>query len=513
MKKFFWILLFLAIAAAVYSSRSIFYFRYDPSFYEHYYYHSQWYIPESTRTIADEDLYKFVGYKLVAGKNPFELNYEVPPLGKYFYGLAEKYLGNPYLLSFSYYLVSIALVFVLAGLVLKNRFQAVLSSLLFTLNPLLTNQITQTMLDLPQLVFFLLHALFVLKDFGFVAGLFLGLMAGVKIGIYTPLLILLDLFFLRSWPKKLKLVIGVGFGYVLAYFCYFIRHPNPIPWLRLHKMVLKFYLDSGVGGNPFNQLSTLMLNKYIAWWNGGKVISVADWSVLWPVGLWCLIVLVYRREKKTLYLMLCGLVFLLVNSGVPFWARYVLILLPIFSIATVAVIKNKWLFGLLVLISGVIFIKNLFPDPQLTVDRFNNFYRTRDYRNLYQMLTVRDQKIMTEPQFEDLLHSSHSTQYRKISLESENNVWRVALSWDDVIPSSSTPPAKNLIQVIPEQIGDWDKTLKAIDAVDGETMNENWRRIKLYVPDKYPVDVGMVLPSAKQADIETVSRLPGVIIN
>ncbi len=100
------ILILIFIFLTLYFSRQIFSYKYDPEYYENYYYHSQWNIPNSVRGIGDGDLYKFVGYKLASGENPFNINYEVPPFAKLLYGISEKYFANPYIVSLFFYFCS-----------------------------------------------------------------------------------------------------------------------------------------------------------------------------------------------------------------------------------------------------------------------------------------------------------------------------------------------------------------------------------------------------------------------
>lgn len=86
-------LILIFISLTFYYSRQIFFYKYEPEYYENWYYHSQWNIPNSVRGIGDGDLYKFVGYRLAFGENPFNINYEVPPFAKLLYGLAERFLA------------------------------------------------------------------------------------------------------------------------------------------------------------------------------------------------------------------------------------------------------------------------------------------------------------------------------------------------------------------------------------------------------------------------------------
>ena len=85
------LLLGIIIITLAYFSRWIFLYHFDPIYWENTYYESQWNVPNSKRGIGDDGLYRYVGYRLVNnGENPFNINYEVPPLGKYTYGLSAK---------------------------------------------------------------------------------------------------------------------------------------------------------------------------------------------------------------------------------------------------------------------------------------------------------------------------------------------------------------------------------------------------------------------------------------
>ena len=203
LKKFYLLGSLLFVFAVIYFNRWIFSFRYDSNYYENYYYHSQWNIPESTRVIPDEDLYKFVGFRLAEGGNPFDINYEAPPAAKYIYGLSSKYLNNPYFASFAFYALALIAFFFLARVVFSNTFSLLVAVFLFVTSSILAAQIGQTMLDLPQMLWLLLHLYFFLtgikKEYSRpivrlgLAGIFLGLMTGTKIGVYTPLIFLIDL--------------------------------------------------------------------------------------------------------------------------------------------------------------------------------------------------------------------------------------------------------------------------------------------------------------------------------
>lgn len=237
-----------------YFNRWVFYYRFEPEYWENYYYESQWNVPNSSRVISDEGVYRYIGYRLVNGENPFNVDYWVPPLGKYWYGWGAKYLENPYLISYFFYLISILIFWLLAKNIIKDPKAIYLSVLIFSLNPLLVEQIGQTMLDLPMTIFFMLTILGFLMAakknkviYVIFSGLALGLMAGTKPPYFIPMIGLVGIGWLyvnkvKTWWLLLPSVVS---GYLLAYTCYFLKHPNPIPFIRLHQKLLIFKKITG----------------------------------------------------------------------------------------------------------------------------------------------------------------------------------------------------------------------------------------------------------------------------
>lgn len=263
------LLIFLVLILVLFRYRQIFAYHFNPSYWENFYYESQWIVPNSKREISDEGVYRYVGFCLVNGENPFNVDYWVPPLGKYLYGLTAKYFTNPYLTSAIIYFFSV-LFFYLLSLEFLAKPKAILATTLYLLNPLLVSQLNQTMLDLPLSFFLLGYLLFFtkyLKNLNpkkslLIAAVFLGLSAGTKAPFYVVVALVFSSFILLFQKKPSKVLILFLFsliGYMLAYFSYFMHHPNPIPWIRLHQKVIEF--QSGMRGTnyPLNILEAFFL--------------------------------------------------------------------------------------------------------------------------------------------------------------------------------------------------------------------------------------------------------------
>lgn len=430
-------LILISVGFVIYSSRQIFYFKYESEYYENLYYHSQWNIPNSTRGISDGMLYKFVGYRLVQGENPFYLNYETPPFGKYLYGLAEHALGNPYWVSLGLYLLSIAVFWFLIRVLFKEKKYSLLILLIFTTTPFIATQVRDTMLDLPLTAFFLTHIFFFVKFLNNpkilllgLTGIFLGLATGTKIGVYTPGVILLGLPMViwasKKLPKTHQLInplfyLGSIFaGYCFSYISYFIHHQNPIPWIRLHQKQLEFYYNPNATVDYLNQWRGIFANTYEGWWGAGQT-GLGDWSPILPIGtvaaVSVFILALKRKEKPWIYIAGITLVFLIVNTFISFWPRYLMPAIPGFILLT-AYFGKKFVLVLLLLV-----LLNLpYMYSSLVVKNYEssaaapaNFISLRAYRELYRSIDPDERNLFPEDQFvKDLENFYETLTVRKI---------------------------------------------------------------------------------------------------
>jgi hypothetical protein len=441
----------LVLAFILYSSQHVFFFRYEPEYYENWYYHSQWNYPQSTRGISDGELYKFVGYRLVNGENPFDLQYETPPLGKYLYGLAEHTLGNPLWVSLLLYFSSLTILYLFAADLFPHTRLPLLATLLFATTPFVATQIKETMLDLPLMFFYLTHAWLFIRflnrknlPYLIASGVFLGLATGTKFGIYTlPVFIFEFLIIIRviklspaitfnvlkskpqnSPSRNLRSVLTSNkflypliypvtafFGYLLAYFCYFQRHPNPLPWLRLHQKVLQFYLNSQTQVNYLNQWKGIFLNTYRGFWQGSSASSLGDWSPLLPLGVIAAVVIFARALKnhRLVWVYLSGLtlIFLAVNTVVPFWPRYLMPAIPLFVLLVAYILKKYPAILLLLALLNLPYLAHSFDtsDPTGDAQAAARFISTRAYRELYRSLDPHQRATLPEDQFTSSVES------------------------------------------------------------------------------------------------------------
>lgn len=428
-------LIFISVSFVIFNSRQIFFFQYESEYYENLYYHSQWNIPGSTRGISDGSLYKFVGYRLVEGENPFYLNYETPPFGKYLYGLSEYFTGNPYWISLGLYVISLVTLFYLAKLLFKDLNYSLLVLLLFTVTPFIATQVRDTMLDLPLTTFFLLNIFFMVRFFKkpifrdlIFSGIFLGFATGTKIGIYTPLILLIGfplVFFARK--KFLDLLFypsAVFLGYIISYTAYFINHKNPIPWIKLHEKQIDFYLSPQEGTIDYlNQWKGIFLNAYQGWWGTGQT-SFGDWSPVLPLGVIAAVIVLLlafkKKQMEWIYIAGTTLSFLIVNTFISFFPRYLMPAVPGFILLIAYLVKKHGIIlVILALISLPFFVNSIAAkNNSSTAEAIGSFVAKRAYRELYRSIDPEQRKDIPEEKFINTLENFYeSLRVRKIDVK------------------------------------------------------------------------------------------------
>ena len=393
------IIILITTLLVIYFSRWTFFYKFDPVYWENFYYESQWNIPNSRRVISDGGVSRFVGYKLVNGENPFDIDYWVPPAGKYIYGLSAKFLNNPYFASLGFYFSLISVTLLLSTFLFKKRFEITVATLLVATNPLITDQITRTMLDLPQALFLTTHIFFLFKFSKqkklknlLLSSVFLGLALGTKIGYFVPTVAIIDTLYLiknKTKPKNFLLFgIFILSGYVLAYFCYFIRHPNPFPWIRLHQKIIDFWSGTPLLPSPYNFFTFIFSNKFFQILGNERVwMDSSVWSIIFPTSFISLIYNLTKKQKGTNinYLTYFSFAWIILLTLIDFWPRYLVSLIPILILLLVNNLKNKkWLLGIILLLNLIGLKNHIFPNPIKTLKQISQDINTSCYKEIYQ---------------------------------------------------------------------------------------------------------------------------------
>lgn len=537
-KKWNGLLLAIALGMVVYGYGWTIKYKYEPEYWENFYYHSQWNIPNSTRKISDDGLYQFVGYRLAEGENPFDISYEVPPLGKYLYGLSAKFLGNPYLTSLGLYGLLIVTMFRIAKYVYRQRELEQIATLLVFSNPLMVQQLGLTMLDLPLAVMFLAHFLFLIKyktSFAnkdlLISGAWLGLATGTKVPFYVPMVFLVDSWFLFRLKKIDKIwlfVISGLVGYMASFFCYFVKHPNPIPWIRLHSKMVGFYLNGWSNQDVANMFRAIFIGKFRQLWTGRPDLEWNGWSIILPIGTIGLVFIltrfgkIIRQNLNLAYLTLIGSGYLLATIYVDFWPRYLVPIIPILTLISVWWLKKKLFLLKLIVISqlvGLLFLLRIGPNE--SAKNWVKYLSTDAYRESYRLLTDKDKLNYPEDDWQQMTNwggkeieiikiddKKFSNQAKLITsigpfeMKKENNLWRVRWNNEIKIERDDSTIDGNEVWVIPHQIDNWGEIISALASTVDADSEEIVERLYSVVPDVYPIKIGSLKDGANTENLQ-----------
>lgn len=389
----------------------------DLDYLENLYSTSQWMMPLSKRIMSDNQLYQLAGYRLVNGAGLFTINGETPPLGKILYGEAIKYWSTPLYVSVAFIiLILMGFYFLLVTLFgEKNKKLIWLAMFLLLISPLFFSQSIYTMLDLPQLFFLLLHALFIIKtlktesvkkktSYLIAAGFSLGLFAATKVPVFVPVILLVDfLAFYQKAPKlkfieKMKFLVkdfmlllaSMAFAWILSYTIFFYQGGNLIGLAKAQKWVLSFYLNASHGKSILAPVMIFITSLSGFFESESGWTWMNDWNILW-IGI-VLSMFIFWKQKKwqnqqpennyLYYLVTALFVFNMLTS---FYPRYLLLILPfgiLISLFSFKKIKKLFLtIIVIVLITQAGFF--LYPTQKQTFNFVQEVWQNQNYHDLY----------------------------------------------------------------------------------------------------------------------------------
>ncbi len=400
---------FLILGLNIYLGRAFFLNPININYLENFYYESQWHTSFSKRTMADNELYQVAGYKILKGEPLFAINPETPPLGKYVYGTSITLLNNPYLGSLAIFILSMFAFWRLSLLVLENWVQASYALMLFSLSPLIASQLSQTMLDMPQLLFLLAHYYFFLRwlkhkdhafKYLFLSGITLGVFSAAKIAILYPVIVGVGLLMAYGLSRKhflhALLVVPLSLiAYASSYAQFFFSGGSLVEWYASQKWMLNFYLDSE-GSNAIGMILVAAISGYFKGWWGEGWQRIREWSILWPLSLatagYYLPTVTkgikHRPQKinpSNQYLLIQMIGILAVFIFIPFWPRYFLLILPLGIIYLVKLISNFNQSYRLALLAVLVlqFIAYLNPRPDIMMNSAASSFLIGNYQELY----------------------------------------------------------------------------------------------------------------------------------
>lgn len=357
--------------------RYVFIQQYDIEYVRDLYSHSQWALPKNVRSIGDDGVFQAAADRYITTGNIFAINAETPPVGKYLYALSLIVFGTPYLLLPLIYLITL---FSFAAVLYDvNKTKAIiLAVMLFSLEPIIGMQVGMTLLDLPQLAILLLHilALFHLGRattnkaailYAIAVGVTLGLFAATKFGLMALALIVADCWFLlvSRKTKKIPFVLFITLlAYIAASLPYFFIGNSLIQWFKLELWRINFFIDAKMPFLPGSIFLTLLAPIHVTWWQSTPNL-IREWTLFWPLIPITLIIYAkqnilqiwsstvdrlkevlglkakelkwyetenvekYMLSKRVSYLWLLTVLLIILNALIPFWPRYLTLVIPL----------------------------------------------------------------------------------------------------------------------------------------------------------------------------------------
>lgn len=489
---FFTIFIFY-LTLVLYANRAPLTRPFDRAYWQNKYEQSQWKLPLSQRTIGDDGLYLWEGYRLVQGDDPTSINAEVPPFGKYLIGASTVLFHNGHLYGLIVTTLLVGALYLLAKRVLPSYIAAGIA-VAFAADPLITRQYTLTMMDSLQALCAVVYILILTagsknntRQTAAFSGIALGLFAATKAPILAPFLAIIGAWYIYTQTKTYTTILWffayTATGYILPYAVYFFQGHTLLEWARVQKWVAAFYLSGNLTPTWGSAVSTLLTGTYQNIFSR-LWLKAPEWSPVWSIlsvaaftGIWILPKEKTSREANTVRSILAAMIG--VYAFVPFWTRYLVVVLP-FLYLTGAMVILKFSKRLSLVFVAALLLLNLtssyailFPTPKDTITQFLHDARHMFYRDVYEYFDTESRRTISGDEFATLArktmmdgqieeidltvlgnmpdrHNSPQTvsvraTYTTRNLGSfsrtinipfylEDNVWRIRWDWNYLIP-------------------------------------------------------------------------------
>jgi predicted membrane-bound dolichyl-phosphate-mannose-protein mannosyltransferase len=292
--KLWWIILIMIIVKLVihiFGHKNYFLRSFDPAYFSDLYSKSQYVLgPASKGGIGDDGLYAFAGYYYFFQRGDVtDVNFEHPPIGKYLIGLSIFLFRNENIINIIYFLVLLYLIYKIGQRTLKSNLLAMISPLILSFDPLFSDHLLRSQLDLPFSLFFITaiyYFLFSLRKekFLYLSFFFWGIAFSTR---FFPLLIIIYFFLIvivfiqkRSAISALiKASLFIPFVYLFSHLSFFFYHPSLIEFIRHKKWMISWFTGTPIiVGNIWRNILT---SQYFD--STGKLVTNEHWSICLPI--------------------------------------------------------------------------------------------------------------------------------------------------------------------------------------------------------------------------------------
>ena len=114
--------------------------------------------------ISDDQIYALAGWRYIHGANPSTINFEHPPLAKYFIGVSEMLFGNPLILSLIFSSLSLIFLYFIARNIIKYFPFTLIPVLMLSMDKLYMEFSSTSLLDIYLVFFSLLSIYFLVRS-------------------------------------------------------------------------------------------------------------------------------------------------------------------------------------------------------------------------------------------------------------------------------------------------------------------------------------------------------------
>lgn len=328
--------------------------RTDISLYAEKYANSQYIKGEaSPQKISDGELYVYAGYAYTQGEDPTTINFEHPPLFKYFFGISYLVFGNSYFISLIYYFIFLYSTYLFSGLIIKNQALRYLGVAILGLQPLIYVLSNHALLDLPLnfLIMFLFYFLFRKtkseRKRYIIVGVILGLLSGIKYPfpfiLFPTSLVVLVSFFNKKIQYLIYPLLILPTIYLLQYVMFFYHNHSLIDFIQFEKF--RFVWWTGDRTMPkFLIFQNLFTGQYPAWWKDGLMVKNKEWNMLIPLTFIAYLGTFFANKKKSIMLytlfVYSLIVLILYGVGSAVYLRYLTQIIPFWIVIILSWIEN-----------------------------------------------------------------------------------------------------------------------------------------------------------------------------
>lgn len=292
--------------------------------------------------IDDSAIYTYAAIAYLKGEDPATINFEHPPLGKYFFGIAYAIFQRVHVANIVFF-AGILLVFYALCRVCKFPEWFSISAIIYLgLFSSIANHLRTALLDLQVLFFSLLFflLLFSLKE-NWKKYLYIGLCLGCLTAIkyFFPVL-LLYYAILFGWAvsqkqlrKSIAAFVVIAVVYLSTYTMYFLHSHTLVDLVRFEWFRYNWWTN-GRTTFSFSLFETLFTGSFPVWWSGAasERLSDSDWNVSWPIlfTLSTIAMPFIKLNKRAVVLISFNLGLLAIYiAGSAVFGRYLFQLLPI----------------------------------------------------------------------------------------------------------------------------------------------------------------------------------------